>query len=45
MKVKLTIELEVDETYGEGDEDKLWLENEILIGDGSLSLKQQIKID
>ena len=35
----MTIEVEIDETiYSFAEEEKLWLENEILIGDGSLIL-------
>ena len=39
MKIKLTIEIDVDdELFKFDDEGKLWLENEILIGDGNLIL-------
>lgn len=39
MKIKMTIEVEVDDTlYGSTHEEKLWLENEILVGDGNLIL-------
>lgn len=39
MRVKMTIELELDDSFLPLDEDsKLWLENEIFIGDGNLIL-------
>lgn len=39
MKIKLTIEVEVEDTFLFNEEDeKLWFENEVLIGDGSLLL-------
>lgn len=39
MKIKLTIEIDVDDNCFSFDEDaKLWLENEILVGDGNLIL-------
>jgi len=40
MKVQLIIEIELeDELYNNfAEEEKLWLENEILVGDGSLIL-------
>ena len=39
MRVKLTIEVELDELVYEKTEDELlWMENEVLIGDGSLFL-------
>lgn len=39
MRLKLTIEVELDDaSYGQSEEEKLWMENEILIGDGSLIL-------
>lgn len=38
MKIKLTIEAELEDGYGIEEEEKLWLENEILVGDGSLIL-------
>lgn len=35
----MTIEVEVDDDlYGRTHEEKLWLENEILVGDGNLIL-------
>jgi hypothetical protein len=38
-KIKLTIEVEVDESlYNLDEEEKLWLENEILIGNRTLYL-------
>ena len=39
MKIKLTIEVEIDtRVFGVTKDDKLWLENEILVGDGNLTL-------
>ena len=39
MRIKLTIEVELDEiTFGGSEDEKLWLENEILIGNGDLIL-------
>ena len=39
MKVKMTIEVELDDyVYGSSQEDILWLENEVLIGNGTLAL-------
>ncbi len=39
MKIKLTIEIELEENFIEGtEEQKLWLENEVLIGNGDLIL-------
>jgi len=39
MILKMTIELTVDdEIYGDSEEEKIWLENEILVGDGNLLL-------
>ena len=38
-RIKLTIEVELDSLIYEGsDDEKLWLENEILIGNGDLTL-------
>jgi hypothetical protein len=38
-RIKLTIEVDVEEHYNCLDEEeKLWLENEILVGDGNLFL-------
>lgn len=36
MRIKLTIEVELEEGYGTEEDAKLWLENEILVGDGTL---------
>ena len=37
MKIKMTIEIEVDnDVFGQTEEEKLWLENEILIGNKSM---------
>ena len=39
MRAKITIEFELDDAvYGKSEEEILWLENEILVGDGSLLL-------
>jgi hypothetical protein len=39
MRIKLTIEVELDEiTFGGTEDEKFWLENEILIGNGDLIL-------
>jgi hypothetical protein len=39
MRIKMTIEVELDDAAYHGTEDeKLWLENEILVGDGNLIL-------
>ncbi len=38
MRIKLTIELELEEGYGTEEDAKLCLENEILVGDGTLLL-------
>ena len=40
MRIKLTIEVELDDTVFllRTDEEKMWLENEILVGDGNLIL-------
>ena len=40
MKIKLTIEVEMEEGYilHEDETEKMWLENEILVGDGNLLL-------
>ena len=37
-RIKLTIEVEYDDVYSLNEEEKLWMENEILVGDGSLIL-------
>ena len=39
MRMKLTIEVELDEAYFFTDEEEvMWFENEILVGDGTLVL-------
>ena len=39
MRVKLTIEVELEDGFDtHNEEDKLWLENEVLVGDGNLIL-------
>ena len=39
MKLKMTIEIELEDQFNFTDEEeKMWFENEILIGDGSLIL-------
>jgi hypothetical protein len=39
MRIRLTIEVEVEDVFSFNEEDeKLWFENEVLIGDGSLML-------
>lgn len=38
MKVKLIMIIDTHDSFGDSEEEKLWLENEILIGDGSLIL-------
>jgi len=39
MKIKMTIILDVDDsTFGFSEEERLWMENEVLIGDGNLIL-------
>lgn len=38
MKIRLIIEVDIDDSFGVGEDDKLWLENEILVGDGNLIL-------
>jgi hypothetical protein len=39
MKIKMTIEVEVEDTFNFTDEEeKMWFENEVLIGDGTLIL-------
>jgi hypothetical protein len=39
MILKLTIEITLDDNdYRYSDEEKLWMENEILVGDGNLIL-------
>ena len=36
--LKVTFEIKLPDVYGLDEEEKLWLENEILVGDGSLIL-------
>ena len=39
MILKLTIDLNLDdEVYGNSEDEKMWMENEILVGDGTLLL-------
>lgn len=39
MNLKITIEVKLDDNvYGNSEDEKLWMENEILVGDGSLLL-------
>ena len=39
MRIKMTIEIEVDEDiFGVTEEERLWMENEVLIGNGTLIL-------
>lgn len=39
MVLRLTIEVKLDDNvYGNSEDEKLWMENEILVGDGSLFL-------
>ena len=39
MKIKMTIEVQVEDgIYGNSEDEKLWMENEILVGDGNLLL-------
>jgi hypothetical protein len=39
MRIKMTIEIEVDEdVFGCTEEERLWMENEVLIGNGTLIL-------
>jgi hypothetical protein len=39
MKIKITLEIELDdEVFGTGEDEKLWLENEILIANDDLFL-------
>lgn len=40
MKIKITIEVELDHDFlnFSDEEEKLWFENEVLIGDGTLLL-------
>jgi hypothetical protein len=37
MILKMTIEIELDDTlWGFTDDEKIWMENEVFVGDGSL---------
>lgn len=40
MKIKVTLEIELEEGYIliADEEEKLWFENEVMVGDGSLIL-------
>lgn len=38
MKVKLTIEVELEEGFGTSEEELLWMEYDILVADGNLIL-------
>lgn len=39
MRVKMTIEVEIEDTMiGDDEEGKMWMEDEIFVGDGSLLL-------
>ncbi len=38
MIIKLTIEIELEDSFGLSDEEKIWAENTVFVGDGSLSL-------
>lgn len=40
MKIKVTLEIELEEGYIliADEEEKLWFENEVMVGDGSLLL-------
>ena len=38
MRIKLTIEVELEEGFGMSPDEMLWFENEVLCGDGSLIL-------
>ncbi len=39
MRIKMTIEVEVDdELWGKSEDEKIWLENTVLVGDGNLIL-------
>jgi len=38
MRVKATIEFELDDSFGITEDDLMWLENEVLVGDGNLIL-------
>ena len=38
MKLKITVEIELPSVYTLDEDCRLWLENDILIGDGNLTL-------
>jgi hypothetical protein len=39
MRIKMTIEVEIEDSFNSMDEEeKMWFENEVLIGDGTLML-------
>ena len=38
MKITATIEFELENTFGDSEEELMWLENEILVGDRNLIL-------
>ena len=38
MKLRITIEIKLANAYTLDEDEKLWMENEILIGDGNLIL-------
>jgi len=38
MRIKLTVEIVLEDSFGTDEDGKLWLENEVLVGDGSLIL-------
>ena len=39
MILQLTIQVKIDDkVYGDSENEKLWMENEILVGDGTLLL-------
>lgn len=39
MIVRMTIEVQVEDTFGfDSEDEKMWFENEVLVGDGSLIL-------
>lgn len=39
MKIKITIEVDIEDSFNlEDEEEKLWFENEIMVGNGSLTI-------
>jgi hypothetical protein len=38
MRIKATIEFELDDSFSIAEEDLMWLENCVLVGDGNLIL-------